>query len=135
MPDDSLQAFGDFLSDSGHHLVLQNLKGNIAFDAVQASSDQAAVGALKALKESGIQVPGEISVCGFDNVFPSSLVSPAITTVDVPGHLLGAEAVKTLIYQLQNPSSPPVQRTLTASVLIRESSATDIQTEWDLADW
>ena len=134
-PDKSLQAFGDYLSESGHHLVLQKLRENITFDAVQASSDQAAIGALKALRESGIPVPGAVSVCGFDNVFPGSLVSPAITTVDVPGHQLGAEAVKTLIYLLQNPSSEPLLRTLTAGILVRESSAAGTASDWDLADW
>ena len=55
-PDPSLQAFGDYLSESGYRLVLQKLRENVSFDAVQASSDQAAIGALKALKESGIRV-------------------------------------------------------------------------------
>jgi DNA-binding LacI/PurR family transcriptional regulator len=134
-PDASLQAFGDYLSESGYRLVLQKLREHVIFDAVQASSDQAAIGALKALKESGIQVPDSVSLCGFDNVFPSSLVSPAITTVDVPGHYLGYEAVKTLIRLLGDPSCAPLHQTLTASVLIRGSSTSGKATAWDLEDW
>lgn len=134
-PDDSLQAFGDYISESGHHLVLQKLSENIVFDAVQASSDQAAIGALKALKEWGIIVPSMVSVCGFDNVFPASLVSPAITTIDVPGHQLGAEAVKLLIQIIQDPSSIPLSSTLTANILVRESSTAGVESDWDLSDW
>lgn len=130
-----LVAFGDFLSESGYHLVRQKLRENIDFDAVQASSDQAAIGALKALREAGIRIPDQVSVCGFDNVFPSTLVSPAVTTVDMPGHDLGCAAVEMLIRLISSPDIGPLLHVLDARLLIRESSVVGARSTWDLEGW
>ena len=51
---------------------------------MQASNDQAAIGAIKALKESNIQIPEKVAVTGFDNLFPSTLISPSLTTLPYP---------------------------------------------------
>ncbi len=134
-PDPSLQTFGDYLSEAGYASVRQSLDGRTRFDAVQASSDQAAIGALKALHEAGLAVPEEISLCGFDNVFPSTLVSPAITTVDVPGYALGASAVSELLRRIGDPRSSPVCQTLTARIIVRASSDPDALSQWDLVSW
>lgn len=134
-PVDALQAFGDYLSESGYKLVRKKLKEKVRIDAVQASNDQAAIGALKALKEAGLRVPEDIALCGFDNVFPSTLVTPAITTVDVSGYQLGHEATRLLLRLIKEPSLAPLQRVLDARLLIRESSQLGAVSSWDLADW
>ena len=134
-PRTALQAFGDYLSQSGYALVQQKLREGVQFDAVQASNDQAAIGALKALREAGLRVPGDIALCGFDNVFPGTLVAPAITTVDTPGYELGREAVRVLLSLMRKPSLAPVCRVLDAQLLIRESSQEGARSDWDLSDW
>lgn len=55
---------------------------------MQASNDQAAIGAIKALKESNIQIPEKVAVTGFDNLFPSTLISPSLTTLSVPRYYM-----------------------------------------------
>lgn len=50
--------------------------------AIIAVNDMIACGVLNALKKNAIKVPQQISVCGFDNIFVSSIVSPSITTID-----------------------------------------------------
>lgn len=134
-PDPKLIAAGDFLSESGYSLVRQKLQEGVRFDAVQASSDQAAIGVIKALKEAGVKVPEHVSVCGFDNVFPSTLVSPAVTTVDMPGYDLGCAAVEMLMQLIMDPPKSPLVRVLDARLLIRESSRSGVQTTWDLEGW
>lgn len=134
-PDPTLQAFGDYLSESGYYLVREKIRSGISFQAVQASNDQAAIGALKALKEAGIKVPDQVAVCGFDNVFPSSLVSPAVTTVETPGQELGSESVELLLNLIAEPADTPVLRILDGELIIRESSQPGVKTAWDLIGW
>jgi DNA-binding LacI/PurR family transcriptional regulator len=133
--DPCLLMFGDYLSESGYTSVNQALARGVVFDAVQASNDQAAIGALKALQECGIPVPGQISVCGFDNVFPSTLVTPSITTVDVPGYELGTTAMNELIRRINNPLSSPICLKLDAQIIIRTSSCASAISRWDLSNW
>ncbi len=125
----------DFLSDSAYHVVKQALEAGLEFDAIQASNDQAAIGAIKALKEHGVTVPGQVAVTGFDNLFPSTLVTPAITTVHVRRYTMGYSAVEECIRRIQNPEAQPVQTVLDSRLIIRGSSSDFAETAWDLDNW
>jgi DNA-binding LacI/PurR family transcriptional regulator len=126
---------GNFQSASAYDIVCSALKNNIKFDAIQASNDQAAIGAIKALKEHNLLVPKDVAVCGFDNLFPSTLITPAITTISVPRYQMGVQAVQEVFRRLNDPSAKPVQYTLDAEMIIRASSSEEIQTAWDLDNW
>lgn len=126
---------GDFSSGQAHNAVTNALSGGLQLDAIQASNDQAAVGAVKALKEKGIDVPGQVAVCGFDNLFPSTLVTPAITTVDVPRYEMGAAAVREIVRRIEAPDTPPTHYILSAGMVIRASTKPDVTTEWNLENW
>lgn len=125
----------DFTSNSSYDVVSKALESKVKFDAVQGSNDQAAIGAIKALKEHGLRVPDDILVCGFDNIFPSSLVDPGITTVNVPRYDLGSEAVRECIRQMEDPSLPPRRIILNAEIIKRASTDSDKATTWDLDYW
>ena len=125
----------DFLSGSAYPVVKQALEEGLDFDAIQASNDQAAIGAIKALKESGIDVPGEVAVTGFDNLFPSTLVTPAITTVHVRRYTMGYSAVEECVRRIQDPEAQPAQLMLDSRLIIRDSSSGSAETEWDLDNW
>jgi DNA-binding LacI/PurR family transcriptional regulator len=126
---------GNYLSEFGYIAILQALESGVRFDAVQASNDQAAIGALKALREYGLRVPEDAAVSGFDNLFPATLVSPAITTVDVPGSQLGVQAVQAILSRINDPGSPPSHDTLNARIVIRASTRRGAPTQWDLSNW
>ncbi|MEG0984894.1 MAG: LacI family DNA-binding transcriptional regulator [Clostridia bacterium] len=126
---------GPYLSESGYIAVGETLDAGLPFDAVQASSDQAAIGATKLLKERGFRIPEDVAVCGFDNLFPSTLVSPAITTVSVPNYEMGAVAVRELIRQIEEKSAQPVITRLDAHMVLRASSCPSAQSAWDLSSW
>lgn len=64
--------------------------------AVVAYNDLVAIGFIRALEVHGYRVPDDVSVVGFDNIFASDLVSPALTTVATPRRALGATAVRHL---------------------------------------
>lgn len=132
---DSLIISRDFTSNSSYDVVCQALKKGLKFDAIQASNDQAAIGAIKALKEHNFRIPEEIMVCGFDNIFPSTLVDPAITTVSVPRYEMGKEAVKECLRHIEDPSLPPRRIALNAELIERSSTRTDSKSSWELFYW
>ena len=62
--------------------------------AVVAYNDLMAIGLLRAAAEQGIDVPGRLSIIGFDDIFGSDFTSPALTTVRTPLALAGERAVR-----------------------------------------
>lgn len=89
--------------------------------AVVASSDLVAVGALKAFLSSGVRVPEDISVVGFDDILLASYVHPSLTTVRQPKYEMGRTGVEYLLQFLQGKREcPPL--TLIEPVLVERDS-------------
>jgi DNA-binding LacI/PurR family transcriptional regulator len=65
--------------------------------AVIAYNDLLAIGIIRKLATSGVHVPEDVSVVGFDNILASELITPALTTVDAPRRTQGITAVQHLI--------------------------------------
>ena len=65
--------------------------------AVIAYNDQLAIGLIRGLTASGVRVPQDVSVIGFDNIFASELVTPPLTTVAAPLRTEGVTAVTNLL--------------------------------------
>src|SRR5882724_2654617 len=79
--------------DDGFRMTEELLKGKRPFTALMAYDDMTAFGALRALAKAGIKVPGNCSVVGFDDINPSQLFVPALSTVRQPMEAMGAAAV------------------------------------------
>ncbi|PUB24102.1 LacI family transcriptional regulator [Promicromonospora sp. AC04] len=88
--------------------------------AVVAFNDLMALGILDRLRHRGVDVPGEMSVVGFDDVQLAALVSPALTTVHIPLARLGQRAVDLLLARLRG--GTPVSGQLPVELTIRGSS-------------
>ena len=95
-------------------------------DAIFASNDPLAMGAVMAIKEKGLKIPEDIAIVGFSNWFFGELMEPSLTTVDQPGFEMGREAARILIKQieLKEKNQEPVHETkvLKANLVIRNSS-------------
>ena len=65
------------------------LAGEAPFTAVVAANDLLALGALQRLAELGINVPGEVSVAGFDDIQTAAMAAPRLSTVRLPLHEIG----------------------------------------------
>jgi LacI family transcriptional regulator len=89
-----------------------------------------AIGAIAAVHDAGLTVPGDVSVVGFDGIALASYVRPALTTVAIPTYELGAAALRMLlelVERKQNPDlgpEPEGGRTtwLPTELVVRESS-------------
>ncbi|NIB42401.1 LacI family transcriptional regulator [Pseudomaricurvus alkylphenolicus] len=91
--------------------------------AVICADDLVAIGAIKALKNLGLSVPGDVSVIGFDDIPWSTLVEPMVTTVAQPISAIGSEAVSMLIQKIQTPDKPTRTVILDVGFTHRESTA------------
>jgi DNA-binding LacI/PurR family transcriptional regulator len=69
--------------------------------AVIAYNDLIAIGMMGAFRVSGVHVPRDVSVIGFDNILPAELVSPGLTTVASPGRTMGTTAVKNVLAMMR----------------------------------
>lgn len=86
-----------------------------------AENDALAVGAMKALAEMGYDIPGDVSIVGFDDVEFAGIVHPALTTVHVPRTDLGRIAVRKLIEQVERPTTYTCVTHLSTAFVERES--------------
>lgn len=78
--DKSLIQIGDFVKESGYIAMKELLKTNIT--SVFCSNDEMAIGAIKVINESGMKVPEDISVIGFDNTSLCEFSTPTMTSVN-----------------------------------------------------
>ena len=66
----------------GKRLTDELIAGHTDSTAFIGANDMIALGICGSLREQGLSIPQDYSVCGFDNIFPSSMVTPGLTTVD-----------------------------------------------------
>jgi LacI family transcriptional regulator len=69
-------------------------RGRLA-DAIVAANDEAAIGVLMRLREAGVDVPGDVSIAGIDDLRPARFVG--LTTISVPLHEMGKQAAHTVL--------------------------------------
>lgn len=87
-----------------------------------ADNDLIAIGAMRAFKEKGYKIPEDISIVGFDNISESSIVEPALTTVDIPRKFMGQTAALQLIREIQFPIPHTVKTEISTSIVQRKST-------------
>ena len=91
-------------------------------DAVFCFTDALAMGALHVLHQEGRRVPGEVAVAGYDDVWESAYLSPALTTVGFDKGELARVAVDLLARRIADPTRPPETITLPYELIIRDSA-------------
>jgi len=90
-------------------------------DAIVCANDQMAIGVLQALARGGVRVPEDLSVTGFDDIFPGSLFDPSLTTVHQPMRLLGERACARLLDRIARPDLPTQVELLPTDLVLRRS--------------
>jgi LacI family repressor for deo operon, udp, cdd, tsx, nupC, and nupG len=81
-----------------------------------------AFGAIRAAKESGLKVPDDLSVVGFDNIPFSTYFDPSLTTVEVPMYHMGAAAMEMLVNLISKKNTEKL-RWFNTQLLVRDSTA------------
>ncbi|NQZ77224.1 MAG: LacI family DNA-binding transcriptional regulator [Ekhidna sp.] len=100
--DEELLVFDKASNDGEAYTATQDLLKVKNPDAVFASNDLAAMGAIKAAKDFGKAVPSDFGVVGFSNWQFTALTNPSISTVEQPGFEMGQHAAELLINQIES---------------------------------
>lgn len=111
---------GDWSAHFGYYAGLELLRSR-DFTALFASNDQMALGFIHACWDSGLSVPGDISVVGFDDIPEAAHFYPPLTTVHQNFREIGRRAVSLLLTELQGGIATHEQ--ITPELVIRRSTA------------
>jgi DNA-binding LacI/PurR family transcriptional regulator len=112
---------GDLAEPSGARAIAEQLeRGPFAYDGVVFANDDMAVGGLRALRTAGVDVPGRVSVVGFDDFGLARVVEPPITTVAVPAERMAAVAAERL-FELIDGRSVHGRTRLPVTLVVRRS--------------
>lgn len=112
---------GDFLQWSGYYQTQNLLALPHPPTAIFAGNDVMALGAMDAIRTTGLEIPKDISLIGFDDIPQAFTTHPKLTTVRQPLEEMGRMGVKLLLAQIEDPDCPPSQTTLATELVIRDS--------------
>lgn len=118
--DENLVSFGGQKAQDGFegvHKILSKTK----IDAIFCASDEIAMGAINALREKNISVPGEVDVMGFDNIYLSSIFYPKLTTVAQPMYDMGSVGMRMLIKRINKQRLDQEHFVLDYTIIERDS--------------
>lgn len=105
-------------------LLLEQYEKGLRFDAIVASEDQLAVAAVKFAKQKNLDIPGELSVVGYNNSILSSCTDPELTSIDNHVETLCMTTISTLMRVLDG-NDVPNKTTISNDLIFRET--TDFQ--------
>jgi LacI family transcriptional regulator len=113
---------GDFYAESGRASMDVLLALGERPTGVFAASDMMAVGAIKAVQDADLSVPGDVAIVGFDDVDIASLLSPSLTTIRQDKAGIGAAAAAALVAMIEEPAATPPVVMLPVELVVREST-------------
>ncbi|MCI0708170.1 MAG: LacI family transcriptional regulator [Ignavibacteriae bacterium] len=91
--------------------------------AIVCFNDEQALGVMAALKEMGIEVPGDISIVGNDDIYYARLYPVPLTTIRAPQFEIGRKAAEILIRNIESPTILPTERVvLDTEFIVRKST-------------
>jgi LacI family transcriptional regulator len=107
----------------GYKPMQSLLERTHAFTAVFCFNDIAAIGAIRALKDAGLGVPGDVSVVGFDDILSAAYATPSLTTVRQPLAEMGKRGAKVLLERIADKKKVfPSDIVVEPEFVIREST-------------
>jgi LacI family transcriptional regulator len=107
----------------GYHAAKQLMLRSGPFTALFAYNDISAIGAIRAIQETGKRVPDDISVIGFDDIREAAYHFPSLTTIRQPLRTMGEIAARTLVSRIEGLEDYPTQIAIEPELVIRESTA------------
>ena len=113
---------GLLTTSEGYNVTKDILEQGITFDGLFAVNDRMAVGAILAIQDYGLRVPEDVGVIGYDNIKLYNLISPSLSTINVPKYKMGAHAANMLIKCIDNDNQSQPLIKLHTELIVRKSS-------------
>ena len=124
---DELLYQGDFIEASGYEGFKQLHNDNKQFSALICANDEMATGAMASAREQGLELPKQLSIMGFDNVFFTRHVYPPLSTVNYPINDMGTMAASWMLNELYQKNTQPLQSVFKPELVIRNSVIANFQ--------
>ncbi|MBQ3164408.1 MAG: LacI family DNA-binding transcriptional regulator [Lachnospiraceae bacterium] len=112
---------GHFSMENGYRTTKRLIESGEEFTAVYAMADVLAIGAIRALLESGLRVPEDVSVAGYDGIDVSGYISPSLTTIRQPVEDMAKNTAK-LLFDIIAGKKEHQHITFDGELLVREST-------------
>ena len=121
--DEDLIVYNQTSSEGEAHTATLEILKSKNIDAMFASNDLSAVGAIKAAQKLGKRIPEDFGVVGFSNWQFTALTNPTISTIEQPGFDMGQHAAELLLKQIESEEEVAFEKVkLPTSLLARDSS-------------
>ena len=117
---------GDVQIEDGFKAGKRLLELPIPPSVIMASNNKLLLGVLQAVKEKGVNIPGELSVLGFDDNLWNKHFNPTLTAIAQPAHEIGRRSFELLREMIEHPDTDragPVRLSLPAELRVRRSTA------------
>jgi DNA-binding LacI/PurR family transcriptional regulator len=119
---EDLVFWGSFSIESGYLMMSQALEKLDSIDAVFAGNDIVALGAMNAIKDKNLNIPGDISIIGYDDMFFSQYLNPSLSSVAAKLFIQGKTAAELLLKRIKNPTDIKPKRIVIENDLILRDS-------------
>lgn len=115
---------GNYTVNSGYEAAAHLMTDRPEITAIAAFSDTMAIGAMQWLKEEGYDIPGDISIAGYDDIPDAQRQSPSLTTIRIPSMDEGERAVKILFDLIEGRPIYSNEIILPVHLVSRDSTST-----------
>ncbi|MBN1439119.1 MAG: GGDEF domain-containing protein [Anaerolineales bacterium] len=120
--DPHLVEFGQHWAEGGYRAMRRLLQSGVEFSAAVCSNDESAQGAMRALRESGLRVPRDVALTGFDDHLTAQAQVPPLTSVHYPLFETGYRALLLLRKRIERgPGAIPDQTRVSTWLVPRQS--------------
>ncbi len=116
-----LVKYGNSSYDSGVNLCAELLDMPNPPDAIFTGNNLITLGALETIHKQKKQIPKDVAIVGFDDMFWSSSLNPPLTAVRQPAYEIGKRAGELLIQRISDPQRSCIQMTLNTELMVRSS--------------
>jgi LacI family transcriptional regulator len=120
---DLVETTDKFTIEEGARALRKLLARDNSFTAIVAGNDLLALGCMDVVRELGLRVPEDMSICGYDDIQFLERMNPALTTMLVPKYEMGVQATGTLLDMISGESNGPGVLRMQPSLVIRNSTA------------
>lgn len=117
VPDSKGQAPSRAQAEAIADMLLTN-----GIDAILAYNDLVAMRMIQVLQKRGVRIPGDMAICGLNNLEVAELASPSLTTIDERTEEVSAAMLELMLAQLHGDTTKPAQRVIQPELLVRESA-------------
>ncbi|GMB09372.1 LacI family DNA-binding transcriptional regulator [Thermolongibacillus altinsuensis] len=120
--DEDLVILGNYQLNQTKEAVLQALKEQ-EIDGIFAGNDVMAVGALKAVQQLGLRVPGDVAIIGYDGIPLTEMTTPELSTISQPIYEMGAIAARLLVKKIEGQPLEQIHHVLPVKLVQRQSTS------------